>query len=474
MRVGTKACAPAGLRKKLNVEAIRKHVASVFEEYTVIPAKGAFRGEQEESAIVELFLVTDQATLGHSVYDWCSKVHLLIQTLLRELAQRSIITFVTISSSGREIRWSKATGFDGALQNPPFPSIAFVVRHVVGSGKVGLEALYGHTYLHFKKLGIKGMGGVCFNDLPAVGFRAPLGKPLVFKRGDKRVNAWERWDQGIAVVNRGPAENQAEGWGRYAESGSFLSLFQRVEPKPAYYVRNLARIRSQTAFNPLEIGTCPYNVGIGCCEGYYLEIIEAWLRARQVPSRLREILSEERTLDGLDSLPFPLLGLSVVTITRGEVLVRRRGSTVGAYPGARHVVPSAVVEPCHGLARPSIALTFLRELDEEMFQAAERDESFQALLLKEHIQALEGSLEFLGYALDLMHGDINILLAFRPGATWWNVHKERIRLNWEYVDAKPEYESLDSLISDAERRPSDFVPAAAVALNFLRTRRKPG
>jgi hypothetical protein len=469
LRVGTTAS--VGVQAVAEIGTV---VGEFFRDYTLIEAKGAFKGEPEDSAIVELFLPADG--LGpQTAYEWCENVNKLVRALLHKLAQRQIIAFVTVSSRGREVSWSRAVSSDGEIQNPPFPWPALVVTHIVSGEKRGLGDLYSAVVRHFDRLQVKGPQGKDFPGLPAVGFRAPLGKTLTFggsievSRTGSRfdVPAFREWDEGIISVLPSDQPKKVDS-DRCAEMAAFLSLFRSVKSNPSYYVTDLRNLRTQSSFCPLPVEVCTYNLGIGSCEAYFWDTVAAWFDAGRIEGQAQEFLRTQRYLEKLDSLPYPLLGISVVTITPDKkVLIKKRGESVGAYPGSFHVVPSGIVGPVRGFSRPSVALSFLRELDEEMFGAKDDEESFQALVSKEHIKGLLGRLEFLGYALDLIHGDVNVLLGFWPDQDWWNIYEKAVILNWEYIGSSPDYWCLSKAVSNAKQGPGAFVPSAAVALNFL-------
>ena len=79
---------------------------------------------------------------------------------------------------------------------------------------------------------------------------------------------------------------------------------------------------------------------------------------------------------------------------------------------------------------PSVVDIFLQELDEELLAGPERETNYKALV--QRLENLEGTLRYLGYAVDLLRPRVDILLMFEPSICWWKSNRGRMRMNWEF------------------------------------------
>src|SRR2546428_5374048 len=131
LRVGTTAAAPPSMG--ITVKHIAVRVKEHFPGFTLIRAEGAYEGWAEASAIIECIFVPDEKhKRPEDVYDFCEHVHNFMKEIFHELAQRQIIVSVSLGDGARDIRWSRATSWDGSLLiNRPFLYPSLVAAHMV-------------------------------------------------------------------------------------------------------------------------------------------------------------------------------------------------------------------------------------------------------------------------------------------------------------------------------------------------------
>ena len=139
------------------------------------------------------------------------------------------------------------------------------------------------------------------------------------------------------------------------------------------------------------------------------------------------------------------------------MVVQRRSGNVSIYPNHYTCAPWGYLEPILR-KEPSVVDIFLQELDEELFRGPDPQTDYDSLIRR--LEDLEGALQYLGYAVDLLRPRIDILLMFTPSEVWWERNNSRVHLNWEFESEAKELQVVKEVARGAG---GDYVPATVAA-----------
>lgn len=475
LRIGTNA-GRSTQKSGLKLSHIESLAKSQFVDFTLISAKGVYQSDTEDSAIVEIFLplLADDQAAGVKIFALDKSIREFVHATFKELDQNAVHSSITFTIDGQDIRRTQMLTRELLEEDPPilFPSL--VERCLCPWVPLPVEGLYRIIGEHSARLFqnnsnlhlLPGYALVCRPSPEANSTKIVL-------RDWSKKQAWRRWDARILAFDsplRTPPNEDLRLWRR----ANFISLFRYMSARQALFVTRLHRLLHSASFPVIPVGTCNYNLGIASTEGLCLETIDAWRRQTEANGgKFREFLVEHRGMNALEGTTYPLLGISVVTKTPdGRVLLKKRSSRVAMSPGAYHVVPSGMAEMMD-LDQPSVFATFLRELDEELFRGPEAEDSFASLQQRPHLRKLEGSLTYLGYAVDLLNHHVEVIILFEPQKHWWNKWSGLHMLNWEYAGGSLDQWSLEAATEKALGSPSEFVQVCAAALKLALDRSDP-
>lgn len=470
LRVGTVAAMSKNEnvfdKSKLTIENLKKIVEEYLESFTLVECEGSYNREREPAAIIDVFdLVTGKST-PTEIYKFCRNIDKLLLAILRDFMQKVVIVITSISTCGREIKWSNAVTFDPPqIKGSPFKFPFLIARTLLPNADFDLPSLYQQVVTHYNSLiGIARY----FEQVPGMWFVRERPEPLDLdvKKSD---NSWKIWDSLILARDsqRPKSRISSESIENCHKNAEFMTLFHRADNEPVYYATRISEIRMGDP-KPIAVDVCTYYEGFGCCEGLFMQIMDAWVSTSFNAEQLKRFFRENRDIEGLIATTFPVVGICALTLTpSGDVLLKRRAKNVGAYPNNYHVVPSGAVDLVAGVDHhPSVYSTFLRELDEEMFRGPEAGEYLRSLLMKEHISELQGKLIYLGYGIDLLRQHVEILLLFCPSEGWWQKFGPVVQMNWEYENKAVALKNIKEAQAESQKHPTEYVPAAYALLNL--------
>jgi hypothetical protein len=469
--VGTNA-GRSSRKVKLKLTDIKRVASGAFDGYTLIATKGCFKGDDEDSGIVEVFLTLMPNDPASKIFDLDERICNFVRAAFKELDQDAVYSSVTFTIDGRDLRrtqWLTESLLD---EDPPilFPSL--VARRLCPGHQVPIEELYRSVGEHYRRL-FGNQDRVLLLDQYALLYRPFRGLPSEAEiqldgwTEEEQTSDWRNWD--ARILSSGiPRTVLPQLDFRLEQRANFISLFRDVSAREVLFVSPLHPLLYSEQFAVIPVMKCRYDLGIGSTEGLYFETMDKWMRCRDTqPASFQEFLTANRGIEVLENTTYPLVGVSVVTITPdGKVLLKRRSGRVGMNPGVLHVVPSGMAEWMRGLDHPSVFATFLRELDEELFRGPDAEDSFATLRLRPHLRDLSGNLSYLGYAVDLLNHHLEVVVAFKPDAEWWMKWESHVVPNWEYEGGSLYVPSLDVAVSEASTKPWDFVPVCAAALKL--------
>ncbi len=469
LRVGS--VPPNDTHRKVSFKEILKYVKESGLDFTIVEAKGRYKLEPvEASAIVDFFWVLDFDDPLSGVVRFCDDIDKLVRRILVELSQREIIVIITVTRTGHDVRWSRRITPDSAptITHPSLLAFSTSRRsdEIDLGAKLGIPALRKAVIEHYIDLEVA-QNAKTYSDVPAFFFPAIDRRCYDLTKVDNCEDEWRDFDAAVLEW-----DTERKGYPnpvplRVVESADFVSLFRQVTDSPVLYLTNLAEkfVQTEPTATPLETGICSYRDGLGSTEGAYLEMLDAWVRLEMSERPFREWLNKHRSTIQLYSTPRPALAVEVVTLSpEHDIILRKRGASVAAYPNMLISAPAGALEPLPGIEQPSVIGTFIRELHEEVFGGPESGVSVSVLRREEHIVSLSGTLTYLGFMIDLLRLEVDICLLFKPSTKWWDKYSPRFRLNWEFASGAVQYTSLADAYALLGTSPASFVPSAAVAI----------
>ena len=350
----------------------------------------------------------------------------------------------------------------------PFPLPALIARKAIPPERFDYKNFYRCMHEYYKKSMPRELEVFYDKDypgyfFPATGARAPLefdAQDLQLYRNGKQSERIGAFDSSIVQLG----EQEAEVDEFYDPIGGHIANFQKVYNNPVCSL--LTPFDAMKADEPLSVSPAWYRTGVGFCEGNYLAKLSTWNATSTCRSFEEALKSNQFPVDQQPG--YPLIGVCVLTLgTLGDVLLKRRGSHVASYPNTFHVAPSGQLETVidyNNKELLSVFCTFLREFNEELFDGDEELRNLAHVLSTPRMRQLAGTLTFLGYGVNLVRRDVDIVLLFTPDPDWLKDHRDEIKMCWEYKTKHPEWFKLCSTITKTEKDPFDYNPAATFAL----------
>jgi len=425
-----------------------------IDEYTVINCQGYYKGKPEKSVIIEVHMdLSGEKWSGpKECVSEINKLNNLANDLRCTFDQEVVIAEVVVRSHSKRVEWSHWSTADSGKVFP-FPAhiasllwdgrsarndldIPGMLQNLTRSAKVTLDKRY-----------------MPYDKWPLFVVRPRNTLILDLKEiGDKE--KCKEFDDGI--VKHSTENLQKLDDVRAIASGDYIARFRTASFAPIFFVTNLADLLtpSDNETPRIEINEAPFRDCFGCCEMAYLDLLEDWLLNGEVKFDRFKFLSCKRPMVTVLAITFPPKDDSNMGDT---VVVQRRAANVSIYPNHYTCAPWGYLEP---LLRkePSVVDIFLQELDEELFRGPDPQRDYDSLIRR--LGNLEGTLQYLGYAVDLLRPRIDILLMFKPSEVWWKRHKSRVHLNWEFKSEAKELQDVKKVATGAG---GDYVPATVAA-----------
>src|SRR5581483_8636995 len=338
IQVGTTANQPPERYPKLTLRRLRKLVEKfarrTHRDFSLKRARGTDSGTPEHSADITLVYPLGASTTPDDVVRFCRDVHKLIWRLLTQFYQNWVSVRVELSVRGQPpIVWHSGTRRGTPLADPPFLFPGLIARKLAFEGVfprdgLNLAELYRTVAMFYAEIfqsdlvsdRVPGVWRIADSDSASA---ADIAQLLV----DPAARA--AFDASIVKLS---ADTETAEPSFYQASGEFLRHFQRASDIPVYYVPQFARLLAGDR-GPIALGSCPYVVGAGCCEGSLLTTLGWWLLLKDRPETFQRFLRLFRGPQYCEAVARSMIGMNVVTATPHGLVTQRRSMTVGSYPG---------------------------------------------------------------------------------------------------------------------------------------------